>query len=185
MPPAARCGLKPFSTKAMGRPFEQAERLGLLCRPRTDADLPFLFGLYASTRAEEVAGTGWLPEQQVQFLQQQFQAQHHHYTTYYPDAEWLVVEHGGERVGRLYLEEWPSQIRIIDIALVPGARGRGFGGALIADVFRRARSVGKKVSIHVEKNNPAMTLYRRLGFVTAEDKGVYDLLEWSPDAEAA
>jgi ribosomal protein S18 acetylase RimI-like enzyme len=146
----------------------------------TDADLPFLFGLYASTRAAEVAATGWPPEAQLQFLRQQFDAQHHHYTTYYPDAEWLVVEHERRVVGRLYLEEWPSQLRIIDIAVVPDAQGKGFGSALLADILARASSVGKEVSIHVEKNNPAMRLYHRLGFAKAEDKGVYDLLEWSP-----
>ncbi|HEY7808810.1 MAG TPA: GNAT family N-acetyltransferase [Allosphingosinicella sp.] len=164
-------------------PFAEAHRLGLHLRPMTDADLPFLFGLYASTRAEEVAGTGWPPEAQRHFLQQQFQAQHHHYTAHYPDAAWLVVERQGAPVGRLYIEEWPSQIRIIDIALIAEARRKGFGAALIADVFRRARAAAKKVSIHVEKNNPAMSLYHRLGFTKAEDKGVYDLLEWRP-AEA-
>jgi hypothetical protein len=59
---------------AMVSPFENAERLGLRCRPMTDADLPFLFGLYASTRAEEVAATGWLLEAQLQFLRGQFDA---------------------------------------------------------------------------------------------------------------
>src|SRR3712207_8840619 len=37
-----------------------------------------------------------------------------HYQRHYADAEWLVIERGGEAVGRLYIEEWPSQIRIID-----------------------------------------------------------------------
>jgi ribosomal protein S18 acetylase RimI-like enzyme len=165
----------------MASTFENAQRLGVKCRPMNDADLPFLFGLYASTRAEEVAASGWPPEAQAAFLQQQFQAQHHHYQTYYPDAEWLVVEREGAAVGRLYVEEWPSQFRIIDIALLPEARGKGFGAALIADLFAGARAVGKRVSIHVEKNNPAMRLYHRLGFAKAEDKGVYDLLEWSPE----
>jgi ribosomal protein S18 acetylase RimI-like enzyme len=168
----------------MATSFEQAERLGLACRPMTDEDLPFLFGLYASTRAQEVAASGWPAHVQLQFLQQQFAAQHHHYTTYYPQAEWLVVEHRGRAVGRLYVEEWPTQFRIIDIAMVPEAQGKGFGTALIDDIFSRARAAGKKVSIHVEKNNPAMQLYHRLGFAKAEDKGVYDLLEWSPEVEA-
>ncbi|HEY0027616.1 MAG TPA: GNAT family N-acetyltransferase [Allosphingosinicella sp.] len=169
----------------MSRPFESAGKLGIACRPMGDDDMPFLFRLYALTRAEEVAITGWPPETQIQFLQQQFQAQHHHYETYYPAAEWLVVEQGGAPIGRLYLEEWPSQIRIIDIALLPEAQRQGFGGALIDDVARRAIAAGKKVSIHVEKNNPAMGLYRRLGFTVIEDKGVYDLLEWDPAEKPA
>ena len=43
-----------------------------------------------------------------------------------------------------------------------------------------AAAAGKDVSIHVEKFNPAMRLYRRLGFATEEDKGVYDLMRWTP-----
>jgi ribosomal protein S18 acetylase RimI-like enzyme len=34
------------------------------------------------------------------------------------------------------------------------------------------------VRLHVEFNNPAMKLYRRLGFETIEDQGVYHLMEW-------
>ena len=166
----------------MPPPLRSAARIGVSYRPATPDDLPFLGRLYASTRAEEVAASGWPEELQQQFLAQQFDAQHRHYRTYYPDAEWLVIERGGERVGRLYIEEWPSQFRLIDIALIPSARGTGIGTAVIEDVFAQATSAGKAVSIHVEKNNPAMSLYRRLGFRTAEDKGVYDLLEWRPPA---
>ena len=42
-----------------------------------------------------------------------------------------------------------------------------------------AGTCGKAVTIYVEKFNPAMRLYRRLGFKTEEDKGVYDLMRWS------
>ncbi|MDO9561897.1 MAG: hypothetical protein Q7J60_09770 [Bradyrhizobium sp.] len=42
-----------------------------------------------------------------------------------------------------------------------------------------ATACGKAVSIHVEKFNPAIRLYRRLDFETVEDKGVYDLMRWS------
>jgi ribosomal protein S18 acetylase RimI-like enzyme len=161
----------------MPPPLVAAAAHGLSYRPTTQADLPFLFEVYASTRAEELAETGWPVEMRLAFLRQQFDAQHHHYTTYYPDAEWLVIEREGERLGRLYLEEWSNQLRIIDIALLSIARGKGCGAAVLTDIIAMASARGKKVSIHVEKYNPAMSLYRRLGFVTAEDKGVYDLME--------
>ena len=170
----------------MPPPLRAAARFGLGYRPIADADMQFLFDVYAGTRAEELAATGWPAEMQRLFLQQQFDAQHHHYTVHYPRAEWLVIERGGERIGRLYYEVWPSQIRIIDIALLPEARGAGIGGAVLDDMLAMAAARGKAVSIHVEKNNPAMRLYRRLGFVTVEDKGVYDLMEWrGPDAGPA
>ena len=162
----------------MPPPLAAAAGLGISYRPIADEDLPFLSELYASTRQEEVAATGWPAELQREFLARQFEAQHRHYMAHYPDADWLVIERGGERIGRLYIEEWPSQFRLIDIALLPAARGQGAGTAILRDAIAQAAAAGKALSIHVEKNNPAMSLYRRLGFVSEEDKGVYDLLVW-------
>jgi ribosomal protein S18 acetylase RimI-like enzyme len=116
------------------------------------------------------------------FLDMQFRAQHAHYQQHYPQADWLVTMRGGEDVGRLYIERWPSQHCIIDIALLPAHRGRGLGSALLRDLLDEAATAGKAVSIHVEKNNPAMRLYHRLGFTTEADKGVYDLMRWSARA---
>lgn len=143
-------------------------------------DMGFLSALYASTRADELAPLPWSGEQKAAFLDMQFQAQHSHYLKHYPDALWLVLERAGKPVGRLYLEYWPSEHRIIDIALIPEVRGQGLGAALLRDVMDEAAQCAKTVGIHVEKANPAMRLYQRLGFNTVEDKGVYDLLRWQP-----
>jgi GNAT superfamily N-acetyltransferase len=160
--------------------WARAARLGLTFRPISNGDLPFLARVYASTRAEELAATSMTDAQKAAFLDAQFRAQHAHYQKYYPKADWLVTMRGGEDTGRLYLERWPSQHRIIDIAFLPEHRGKGSGEALLLDLMDEAAAAGKDVSIHVEKDNPAMRLYRRLGFVTEEDKGVYDLMRWTP-----
>lgn len=162
-----------------------AEALGISFRPISDDDLPFLFTVYASTRAEELAVTGWPDEMKQQFLAQQFDAQHRHYQRHYPDAEWLVIERGGDPVGRLYVEEWESQMRIIDISLLPAARGGGVGSAILGDLMRDAAAKSKRVSIQVERTNPAMRLYHRLGFVTLEEQAVYHRLEWEPPKSSA
>jgi len=168
-------GGEPASTGWM-----RAAGAGLRFRPAADADLPFLSRLYASTRAEELDVTTWSAEQKAAFLDMQFRAQHAHYRQHYPEADWLVIVQGGNDIGRLYIERWPSQHRVIDIAFLPEYRRKGFGAALLSDLIDEAGAVGKAVSIHVEKNNPAMQLYQRLGFAVAEDKGVYDLMVRSP-----
>ena len=150
---------------------------GLSFRPIGDGDLPFLAELYASTRMEELAQTDWQEEVKRDFLAQQFSAQHQHYMRHYPGAEWLIAEHDGRAVGRLYFVRWPREWRIIDIALVPAARGRGFGTAMLRDLIEAAAARHKAVSIHVERMNPALALYGRLGFQLVEDKGVHLLLE--------
>lgn len=166
----------------MPPPLRAAAGLGVSYRPSTDDDLRFLALVYVSTRVEEVARTGWPIEMQHQFLAHQADAQHRHYRGHYPDAEWLVIERGGAPIGRLFLEEWASQIRLIDIALLPEARGGGIGGAILADMMAMAAEAGKPLTIHVERNNPAMRLYLRHGFAKIDEHGVYDLMEWRPPA---
>lgn len=162
----------------MPPPLRAAAPFAIAYRPMTDADLPFMAALYALTRAAELAPVPWPQEAKDAFLSQQFTAQHSHYRAHYRGAEWLVIEQGRDAIGRLYIEEWPSQFRVIDIALLPAYQKQGIGGAILEDVLVSARAAGKAVSIHVEKSNPARKLYDRLGFAQVEDKGVYDLLEW-------
>jgi ribosomal protein S18 acetylase RimI-like enzyme len=158
--------------------FARAMRAGLSFRPIEDADLPFLYDVYASSRTEELALVPWSEQQKADFLDMQFRAQHLHYQTYYPRADWLVVLRGVEKLGRVYLDRHAREICVIDIAILPAHRGQGLGTALLRDILDEARAAAKPVSIHVEKFNPAMRLYQRLGFAKVEDKGVYDRLRW-------
>ncbi|MEA2876330.1 MAG: hypothetical protein QOF14_1526 [Hyphomicrobiales bacterium] len=160
--------------------WSRAAAAGLRFRPIADADLAFLARLYASTRMEELAVTDWSDAQKAAFLQSQFDAQHAHYQKYYAGSEFFVVEQAGTAVGRLYLARWTSEHRIVDIALLPEHRVKGIGTALMRDLLDEAAAAGKAVTIHVEKFNPAQTLYRRLGFVPAGEEGAYDLMRWNP-----
>lgn len=169
----------------MPPPLRAASALGISFRPIADSDLPFLFDVYGSTRVEELEPTGWTVEMKAQFLRHQFNAQHDHYQRHYPDAEWLVIGRGADSVGRLYVEEWPSQIRLIDIAILPQFRRLGIGAAILSDLRDWASEKSKPLTIHVEKSNPARSLYERMGFVFAQENGAYDLLEWRPDSAAA
>ncbi len=165
----------------MTPPLNVAARFGIQYRALTASDLAFIEVLYGFTRADGLALRGWPEDQRLSFLHQQNRAQHYYYQTYYPGAEWLIIERGGEPVGRLYLVEWADQIRVIDLSLMPADRGQGIGGAILRDTCERAEALRKRVSIHVEKNNAARHLYLRLGFAIVEDKGIYDLMEWGND----
>lgn len=158
---------------------------GVTLRPMSDADLPFLQEVYAGTRADELAQTSWSDEEKQSFVDMQFQAQHSHYQKHFPEAAYQIVEQAGRPIGRLYLDRRPDELRIIDIALLPEKRGGGIGGALMGQILDEAGVTGKPVRIHVERNNPAMHLYDRLGFRKVEDQGVYWLMEWRPTGSAA
>lgn len=146
-------------------------------RPIRDEDREFLFLVYAGTREEELAPVPWTPEQKEAFLRMQFDAQHAYYQEHYAGADFDVVLADGEPVGRLYLARWTREHRIVDIAILPGQRGRGLGSELLRRILAEADGAGKPVTIHVEMHNPVRRLYDRLGFVPVEERGVYLLME--------
>jgi ribosomal protein S18 acetylase RimI-like enzyme len=148
-------------------------------RPATPEDTEFLAAVYAATRMEELAVTGWSDEQKAEFCRMQFTAQDTHYRLHYPTAEYSVIEVSEIPIGRLYVDRWTREIRIMDIAILPGHRGKGTGTLLLTDLQREAAGSGRCLSIHVERFNPALRLYERLGFRMSEDKGAYLLLEWT------
>lgn len=148
-------------------------------RPAGPEDEAFLYGVYAGTREEEMAAVDWSATEKERFLKMQFTAQHTYYHQQYPDADYDIVLRNGDAVGRLYVHRRPDEIRIVDIALLPEHRNAGIGTSLLEDLLREGAAAQKPVRIHVEKFNPALRLYERLGFSVMEDRGVYWLMEWN------
>lgn len=149
-------------------------------RPITEADLPFLERLYRGTREDELATAPWSEDEKAQFIAFQFNAQHQYYQEQFAAADYLIVTDGKTPIGRIYLDRREDELRLIDIALIPDRRGGGLGTLLLEDLLDEGRARDLPVRIHVEQFNPAMRLYRRLGFKPIEDQGVYQLMEWRP-----
>lgn len=154
-------------------------------RPVDSGDAPFLYRLYASTRAGEMALIFGDDAQARAFLSMQFDAQSRYYAAQYPHASFDIVELAGDAVGRFYVERGEQEIRVIDISLLPEFRGQGIGGALLRGVLDEARDNGKRVSIHVEQSNPAKRWYQRLGFLSVSDGGIYQLMEWTAGSDGS
>ncbi len=149
-------------------------------RPVEPGDEELLFRVYASARAQELAIVPWDDAQKEAFLRAQFDAQDRWYREHYTGASYEVVLIDGEPCGRLYLYRGAAEIRIVEVAVLSEHRSNGVGTSLLHDLLAEADAAGKLVTIHVERFNPALRLYERLGFSVAEDKGVYLLLERRP-----
>ncbi len=141
-----------------------------------------LLRIYASTRLEELKlATNWSKELKQKFLEFQFNAQHTYYHEIYTGAHFWIIEKNGQAIGRLYLDEnfENKTVRIIDITLLREWRGQGLGNQIIMDIIHFAGKLNRSVSIHVESFNPAMELYKKIGFELIDiTNGVYHLLEW-------
>ena len=154
-------------------------------RPIRPEDEAFLYQVYASTREDELAQVPWDEGEKETFLSMQFKAQHQYYQEQFLNAEFQIILLDDRPIGRLYVDRRPDEIRLIDIALLPGERNGGIGTLLLKELLVEAAWVGKPVRIHVERFNPALRLYEQLGFSRIDDQGVYHLMECSPNQRRA
>jgi ribosomal protein S18 acetylase RimI-like enzyme len=152
----------------------------LTLRPSAEADRELLFEIYASTRTEELAPVPWDDATKRAFLTQQFDAQDRYYKDFRPQAAYDVIVADGRPAGRLYVDRGTDQILVMDIALLPEFRNRGIGTTLLRSLIDEANASDRTLAIHVEVNNPARSLYDRLGFRPAGEHGVYVLMERPP-----
>jgi GNAT superfamily N-acetyltransferase len=149
------------------------------------ADDAFLLGLYASTRAEELAFLGWDAAQRLAFIQMQYRAQQQSYLAQFPAAEYRIIRQDAADVGRLIVDRSSDVVWLVDISLLPEQRNAGLGTALIRVLQVEAAGVGKPVALHVAKANRALRLYERLGFRPATGDGchadgIYLEMIWRP-----
>jgi ribosomal protein S18 acetylase RimI-like enzyme len=149
-------------------------------RPVGLGDEPFLRRVYASTREEELAPVPWSAEQKAAFVAQQFAAQTAHYARHYDGMTADVILVDGIPAGRLLVARWDREIRIVDISILPEHRGGGAGSGLLRELMAEAAAAGKRLSIHVERQNRALGLYERLGFRPVGEHGIHLRMEWSP-----
>ncbi len=159
-------------------------------QPVTPNDRELLLELYASTRADELALTDWSDAQRLAFVEMQFDAQTQHYSRQRPQAvcQLIVLDdrpNEGSRkdraVGRLWVDREGDSLHVLDITLLPQARGQGVGSALLRELMAEAQQQGQQVTISVEVHNPARHLYERLGFKAQGGvQGIYQRMAWKP-----
>jgi len=155
-------------------------RMSIHLQPIGEEDEPFLFNVYASTRAEELALTGWSQAQQEAFLRMQYDAQRRSYRMQFPKAEYWVIHSDDRAAGRLIVERTAAEIHLIDIALLPEHRGVGIGTTVLTRVMEQARQADQSVRLRVERFNRALHWYQRLGFAKTGDCGLHVEMLWRP-----
>lgn len=161
------------------------DNLEITLRPIETEDFPFLFLVYAGSRAEEMSLVDWNDGQKDAFLRMQFDAQHRYYHEHYRKARFDIVELDCQSVGRFYVDRTEDEIRVVDITILPELRGNGLGGVLLRQLLAEATFARKSLKIHVAHGNPALNLYERLGFIKTGEIGCYDLMVCPPPDTAS
>jgi ribosomal protein S18 acetylase RimI-like enzyme len=155
---------------------------GLSLRPMNASDKVFIESLYRSTRDDLR-----MLDAEDDFIEDLITIQHHAQTLGYgdmfPNAMYFVAEYLRERIGRVVLDFGQNEIRVVDIALIPAARGKGYGNQLLQAVQLAASKVMAPVTLSVRADHMhAKQLYARLGFVVEEARMPFERMVWYPPA---
>ena len=154
---------------------------GLFLRPVREGDAAFLATLYHGTRDDlRLLANRDLTES---LIEQQQQAQQQGYGEAFPDAMHFIIGLHQDAIGRLIVDFSRGTVHVVNIALIPTARGQGYGGAVIRAMQMAAEKIHAPVTLSVHHgNDAAWQLYRQLGFAVQEHYESHALLCWAPPA---
>ena len=154
--------------------------LNLSFRPVESQDSAFLLSLFASAREKELETLDWDGAQRDAFLEMQFNAQQNHYQNHFPQREHQIVLLDNRPIGMMDISRDSQEIRVLDIILLPENRNAGIGTLLMNHLLEDSDRSTRPVRLYVEKFNPVLSLYTRLGFQTIVDTGVHYHMERLP-----
>lgn len=146
-------------------------------RPEDDG---FQEVLYRSTRDDLLS---MMPDPALvePLMAMQYRAQVAGYRSSYPHALYLIVEERGEPMGRVVLDIGADEARLVDIAFLPAARGRGHGTRVLLALREVAARLERPLALSVRRaNSNARRLYERLGFQTQGGDAMFEHRVWRP-----
>ena len=149
-------------------------------RPVTPDDEELLLRIYKSSRGDDLRGLGWDEDRISEFLGMQYEAQQHFHESEYKRANDEIILLAGEPAGRLIVERRESEIRCIDVALLPERRNSGIGAFLIRKLQDEAKRESKPLRLQVIRFSRAVNLFERSGFVRTSETGTHFQMEWTP-----
>jgi len=154
-------------------------RGGATLRDARAEDAEFLFHVFVHSRASVLAQLDRRDPAWDALLRMQFRAQGHAHRAHFPGARFDVIERDATPIGRLIVDRRARAIHVVDIALLPEHRSRGIGTSLLHELLAEATANGQLVTLRVDRENPARSLYRRLGFATVSEDEIYAAMAWS------
>lgn len=155
---------------------------GFGLRPMNASDNAFIESLYRSTR-DDLRMLDAEEDFIEEIIGMQRHAQTEGYGDMFPNAMYFIAEYHNESVGRVVLDFGPNEVRVVDIALIPAARGKGYGSQVLQAVQAAAGKVMAPVTLTVRADNlGAKQLYARLGFVVDAAQIPYERMVWYPSA---
>ena len=144
----------------------------MIVRPATQADIPVVRSI--AERTWPVCYGPILPEGQVPYMLERMYSGHALSHQFQAGHRFLLVEEEGRGTGfasHAPVTGEPGVEKLHKLYVLPDDQGRGRGRALVLAVIAAAKARGAQVlRLYVNRNNPAIGFYRRLGFAPVREQ---------------
>ena len=125
----------------------------------------FIKELFFLQKTEELHAQQWPRTMLNPILDMQYRAQEESYRKNFPFAEPLIIISDNKATGWLLLDT-SETFHIVSIIIHPDYRKKGIAKNVIEKIADQAKNSNAKISLIVNKSNdPALSLYRKLGFI--------------------
>ena len=132
-------------------------------RQATESDKPYLFELRKLTMSIHLENSGLCitDDEHMERLNDRYQHS-------------FIVFHKQDKIGYIKYVQNSHEINLIQLQIDPKFQSKGFGSGIVNKILGIGR--GKMAKLSVLKTNPAVALYKRLGFqIVGEDKYEYHM----------
>lgn len=141
----------------------------------------FLYLLFSSNKAPEMALMPLDARHKEFLLQVQFRSMSMTYRQSFPSARFEIIELDRWPIGRIVTDVREDCVYYVDFALLPQAQGVGIGTALMRALLEEPKRLGIPARLRaLSYNFAALQLWRKLGFCKVADEPPYARLEWRP-----
>ena len=135
--------------------------MGLHLRLATDADIDFAYDTRKVSMRESVEaayGTWDEADQRAR-----------HAEAWRGESVVEIIERADQRIGWVGTSQTEETLSIDGLYVLPEHQGGGVGTWAVGQMEARADRSGRKLTLSVLKVNPAVNLYKRLGFRTSSE----------------
>jgi len=140
----------------------------LSLRPAEPADYDFATELYLDSMKRLLSALGtWHEIRVLARFRQGFKVE-----------QTRVIQWDGVDIGWMQVSETAKQRHLHQLHIIAEFRNRGIGTWLIRSLLDQAAAARQAVALNVVRGNPALSLYRRLGFQVVGGDGEKHHMRW-------
>lgn len=148
--------------------------MNLQIREFAESELDYKNKLFAENKLTQLGAEHWSDDLKTQIVNMQFLAQQNHISIYFPNARDSIILYEKKRTGRIVYEISNNNFHLIDIIIEQKQQKKGIGSKVIKKFIQE----NKSLSLHVDFDNPALELYKKLGFKIIEQRNHQYYMEY-------